>query len=268
MQTFVDCGPAGFSVPGQGGSAGSRVLGRAHDAGRYRLRMASGLRDVQAAQELRFMVFNLELNEGLEQSYHTLRDADAFDDVCDHLLVEEASSGEVVGTYRLQTGWQAAAGLGYYSAQEFDMGPLEPVRGQLVELGRACVHRDHRSLPVLSMLWRGFIAHARERGCRYLVGCSSLPTADEAAGAAAFRELSRRHLVEERFRTFPQPGWECRLEGLPEAPAKIPGLLRAYLSLGAKVAGPPALDRSFGTIDFLTIMDLNVLPSGARRLLG
>src|SRR5947209_1248356 len=97
-------------------------ISRAH----YRLRLATSTADLRSAQVLRFVVFNLELQEGLEQSYATCLDADAFDDICDHLLVEDMRTGEVIGTYRLQTGPTAAAKLGYYSAQEFDFSPYEP----------------------------------------------------------------------------------------------------------------------------------------------
>src|SRR5882724_2967265 len=98
----------------------------------YRLRLAEGSADLRAAQVLRFVVFNLELQEGLEQSYSTCLDADAYDEVCDHLLVEDTQTGDVIGTYRLQTGVRAAANLGYYSAQEFDFSPYEPLRQQMV----------------------------------------------------------------------------------------------------------------------------------------
>src|SRR5262245_34202050 len=94
----------------------------------YTVRTARTPEDVRAAQELRFAVFNLELNEGLEESFVTGLDADPFDEVCDHLLVEHAPTGEVVGTYRLQTGINAAKNLGYYSAQEFDFAPFEAMR--------------------------------------------------------------------------------------------------------------------------------------------
>ena len=126
----------------------------------YRLRLAESSADLRAAQVLRFVVFNLELQEGFEHSYTTCLDADAFDEVCDHLLVEDLRTGEVIGTYRLQTGPSAAAKLGYYSAQEFDFSPYEPIRQELVELGRACVHSSHRNLVVLSLLWKG-IASSR-----------------------------------------------------------------------------------------------------------
>src|SRR5262245_64193859 len=91
----------------------------------YSVRLTRNDEDLRRAQALRFAVFNLELNEGLEGSHETGLDADPFDSVCDHLLVEHTASGEVVGTYRLQTGASAARHRGYYSAQEFDFSPYE-----------------------------------------------------------------------------------------------------------------------------------------------
>jgi 1-acyl-sn-glycerol-3-phosphate acyltransferase len=95
---------------------------------------------VRRAQQLRFEVFNLELGEGLAESYATELDVDPFDEFCDHLIVEELATSEIVGTYRLQTGQLAAANLGYYSEREFDFAPYEPFRCEMIELGRACVH--------------------------------------------------------------------------------------------------------------------------------
>jgi putative hemolysin len=221
----------------------------------YRVRLANDAADVRAAQLLRFIVFNLELREGLEQSYATCLDADAFDEVCDHLLVENLQTGEVVGTYRLQTGRTAAAKLGYYSAQEFDFTPYERFRDELLELGRACVHIQHRNLVVLSLLWKGIAAYAARCGCRYLIGCSSLTSQDPSAGMAAYHKMEQ-HLAPPDWRTLPLPAFACVSNGAV-SPPKIPKLLAAYLSLGAKICGPPALDHQFKTIDFLTFMDLN-----------
>ncbi len=242
---------------------GDRVLSRgsAQGTASYRLRLGAGEADTRAAQSLRFLVFNVEMNEGLEASYATLRDEDPFDPVCDHLLVEDVAGGEVVGTYRLQSGGTAASNLGYYSAQEFDLSAMEPFRPLIIELGRACVHSRHRNLHVLGLLWKGIAHYARERGARYLIGCSSLPTTDPAKGAAAYSSLMRRHLADEVFRVSPQPGWECPLDQMNPGEAKIPRLLLGYLSLGAKICGAPAIDREFRTIDFLTLMDLDTLPA-------
>ena len=230
----------------------------------YAIRLAGGSADVHAAQALRFEVFNLELGEGLAHSFATGRDADPYDGVCDHLLVEHQPTGDVVGTYRLQTGRMATANLGYYSAQEFDFTPFETVRDELIELGRACVHRSHRNLNVLGLLWKGIADYARERGGRYLCGCSSLTSQDPTEGASVYGELCRKHLAPPQFRTRPMSPYECSLVHLADHTPKVPKLLRAYLSVGAKICGPPALDREFKTIDFLTFIDLERLPTSAR----
>ena len=251
---------------------GTRVLLRtaaaASSSTGYRLRVATCQADVRAAQTLRFLVFNLELNEGLESAYATLRDEDPFDAICDHLLVENEQTGEVVGTYRLQTGPKAVANRGFYSAQEFDFRPYAAINSQIVELGRACVHRDHRNLHVLALLWRGIAEFARTNGCRFLIGCSSMTSQDPRDGASAYLELGSRYLVDGPLRTNPHQTWACPLDVLAPVAPKIPKLLRAYLSLGARICGAPALDKEFKTIDFLTLLDLENLPATARRLVG
>ncbi|HYY35007.1 MAG TPA: GNAT family N-acyltransferase [Candidatus Binatia bacterium] len=234
---------------------------------------------------MRFDVFNLELGEGLAESHATGLDVDSFDEFCDHLIVEEVATGEVVGTYRLQTGQLAAANLGYYSEREFDFTPYEPFRCEMIELGRACVHARHRSLNVLRLLWRGIAIYAVERRSRFLIGCSSLTSQDPMEGAAMYRKL-QGYLVQPSLRTKPRSdfvvaggddaGWgldvTARQPGsMPPATAAPPTtadasskLLHAYLAIGAKICGPPAIDREFGTIDFLTLLDLHSLPAIVR----
>src|SRR5713226_1629073 len=109
--------------------------------GEYHLRYAQTTTDLEAALRLRFLVFNLELNKGLESAFQDGLDRDLFDSVCDHLIVEHRATQTVVGTYRLQTGETAAGALGYYSRREFDFAPYEPMRSQMVELGRAAIDR-------------------------------------------------------------------------------------------------------------------------------
>lgn len=235
----------------------------------YVIRLAQTPADLQAAQSLRFQVFNLELNEGLAESYQTGLDADPFDAVCDHLIVEHTPSQSVVGTYRLQTGTSAAKNRGYYCAQEFNFAPFEPLRNEIVELGRACVHKQHRNLVVLGLLWKGIADYAQAHHCRYLIGCSSITSQSAADGASAYSQLCRKYLAEPAWRTKPTAAFDCPLDQVSEEPVQIPKLLRAYLTLGAKICGEPALDREFGTIDFLTLLDLQAMPAAARaRFLG
>ncbi|HVV71302.1 MAG TPA: hemolysin, partial [Verrucomicrobiae bacterium] len=106
--------------------------------------------------------------------------------------------------------------------------------------------------------------YAKAGGARYLLGCSSINSQDPATGASVYTDLCRHHLSSPHFRTRPLPAFDCSLEQLaPEAPP-VPKLLRAYLTIGAKICAPPALDRKFKTIDFLTLVDLHTLPAGVR----
>ena len=222
----------------------------------YGVRLARSAADVRAAQALRFEIFNVEMNEGLVQSYDTGLDADPFDAVCDHLLVHDSNDGTLVGTYRLQTGTRAKAGLGYYSEREFDFAPFEAMRAQILELGRACIHLKHRNFAVLTLLWKGIGSYAQEQSVRYLIGCSSITSQDAADGAAVYQALAAQR-APQAWQTLPQPAFACPLHTLAVPAPRIPRLLSAYLSMGAAICAPPAIDREFRSIDFLTWADVH-----------
>jgi putative hemolysin len=256
------------------------------EVGRYRLRMAETQEDRNAACRLRFKVFNIELGEGLESSYQTGLDADHFDIFCEHLLVEDKLESDparrVVGTYRMQSGATAQRNLGYYSEQEFSFAPYEPLRPDILELGRASIDREHRTPEVLTLLWRGIAQYASDMGLRYLIGCSSLNSKDPAEGWQVYRQLEH-YRVSPEFETVPATAYVCpsapegrhtqtlaqpedsALNNLPRALVKIPKLLKTYVAIGARICGPPAWDREFGTIDFLTLVDLRSISSAARN---
>lgn len=235
----------------------------------YRARLAATPADVAAAQTLRFEVFNLELDEGLDESWKTGRDEDPFDAQCDHLIVEEPSRGAVVGTYRLQTLERARAGIGFYSAGEFDLSGLpSEVLGGAVEIGRACIAKPYRNRRVLYLLWRGLAEYVLAHGKRYLFGCSSLTSQDPAVGLRAYADLARSGHLHEGFEVLPNPGFECADDGSWRdlAPVRLPILFHTYLRHGAKVCGPPAIDRAFKTIDFLMLIDLAAMDPETLRL--
>ncbi len=172
----------------------------------------------------------------------------------------------------MQSGITAALNLGYYSDQEFDLSPYEALRPESLELGRASIDREHRSPEVLTLLWRGIAQYATDQGLRYLIGCSSLTSRNPAEGWDLYRQLEDYRVASESS-THPTSAYECPMEKTPRAdadnmtvePVKVPKLLRTYLAIGARIAAPPAWDRAFGTIDFLTILDLKLLSSAARN---
>ena len=228
--------------------------------------LAQNVADLTECQRLRFQVFNRELGEGLASSERSGLDRDQFDWVCDHLMVRDVSTRVLAGTYRMQTGYRAQGNLGYYSEQLFDFAPFEPIRGELLELGRACVHSDYRNTTALAMLWKGIASYAALCNARYMIGCSSITSQNESEGAALFEELREKYLAPENMRTQPKAGCQCK-ESQPTlygAMPEPPRLFRAYLDISARLCGPPAIDREFGTIDFLTLLDLQVIPPRLR----
>jgi putative hemolysin len=230
----------------------------------FRLSLAQNMEDVIACQRLRYLVFNCELGEGLADSEGTGLDRDRFDLICDHLMVHDAASGKLVGTYRMQTGYRAKGNLGYYSEQLFDFTPFEALRGEVLELGRACVHEDYRNTTALFMLWKGIASYATLCNARYLIGCSSITSQDENEGMALYRELREKFLVESPLRTSPKPEFQCAETGQCPATPQPPRLFRAYLDISARLCGPPAIDREFRTIDFLTLLDMQGIPERVR----
>ena len=262
------------------------------EVGRYCVRLAETAEDRDAACRLRFKVFNIELGEGLETSYRTGLDTDQFDLICEHLLVEDKleinPARRIVGTYRMQSGTTAGQNLGYYSEQEFSFAPYEPLRPGILELGRAAIDREHRTPEVLTLLWRGIAQYATDMGLRYLLGCSSINSNDPAEGWQVYSQLTQ-YRVPPEFETMPTARYACPIErrgvhaqpspcqpathpatypdqsALQPPPPKVPKLLRTYLAIGARIGGPPAWDREFGTIDFFTFLDLKLLSASARN---
>lgn len=243
------------------------------DDGRYEVRFARTPAELEAVQRLRFEVFNLELGEGLEESYKTGLDVDRFDAVCHHMLVIDKPTGTVIGTYRMQTSSMAAAHLGFYSAEEFTVGDLPgDVIADSIELGRACVALEFRNRIVLFLLWRGLALYLSHNRKRYLFGCCSLTSQDPIEGRLVMDLLAADNRIHPTHQVRPQPGWECYPPDLVLGPGdalrevKIPRLFNLYLRYGALVCGEPAMDRFFKTIDYLVLFDLEQLNDKSRGL--
>ena len=241
------------------------------DRGKYELRFASSPAELEAVQRLRFEIFNLELGEGLEESYETGLDRDRFDPVCHHLMVMDTETDTLVGTYRIQTFEMAEAYGGFYSSDEFALDGLpEEVRRQSVEVGRASVALEYRNQKVLFLLWRGLAAYMTKNEKRYLFGCCSLTSQDPREGKWVMDYLRRKGHCHPEHTVLPQPDWRCYDDDYtvepPEQEIKLPNLFRTYMRYGAKVCGPPAIDRQFKTIDYLVLLDTSQFDRVTRAL--
>ncbi|ULE33226.1 GNAT family N-acetyltransferase [Mycobacterium sp. IDR2000157661] len=237
-------------------------------APRYTLLLSTDAALVEAGQRLRHDVFTSEPGfavSGASPGFEVGRDADRFDEHCDHLLVREDTSGELVGCYRMLPPAGAIAAGGLYTATEFDVRGLDALRPSLVEMGRAVVRADHRNGSVVLLMWAGILAYLDRCGYDYVTGCVSVPvlgTADEAPGAQirGVRDfVRRRHGAPAQFTVHPYRPVTVDGKDLddiePPARVTVPPLMRGYLRLGAQVCGEPAHDPDFGVGDFPALLD-------------
>lgn len=225
------------------------------DAPRYSLLVANGNDEVLAAQRLRHQVFAEEMGAKLDSLVPGL-DVDRFDEFCDHLVVRDDNTGDIVGTYRMLPPERAAQAGSLYSDSEFDLTNLGGLRPSLVETGRSCVHADHRSGGVVSLVWAGIARYMLLSGHRYLAGCASVPLSDGGSFAAGVWDVLRaKHYSDEATRVTPLRPWSAEGVARPSR-SLLPPLIKGYVRLGAQVCGPPAHDEDFGVADFLVLLDL------------
>ncbi|MHA4773708.1 GNAT family N-acetyltransferase [Streptomyces sp. MSC1_001] len=248
--------PAQPQVPGRPEAVAERTAPAEEPTPRYVVEIATRQEDVRAAQRLRHQVFAGELGARLDGPEPGL-DSDAFDAYCDHLLVREESTGEVVGTYRILPPDRAAVAGRLYSESEFDLTRLAPVRHDLVEVGRSCVHPAHRNGAVIALIWAGLARYMTSTGHNWLAGCCSLPLADGGTLAAAtWDTVKAKHLAPEEYWVTPHKLWNADGVARPEGRTQLPPLLRGYLRLGAWVCGAPAHDPAFGVADLYVLLSL------------
>ncbi|MEU9984366.1 GNAT family N-acyltransferase [Streptomyces sp. NPDC050856] len=223
---------------------------------RYTVSLAHDQDGVRAAQRLRHQVFAGELGARLDGPEPGL-DSDAFDAYCDHLLVRETATGDVVGTYRLLPPDRARIAGRLYAEGEFDLTRLAPIRDDLVEVGRSCVHPAHRNGAVISLIWAGIARYLARTGHTWLAGCCSVPLSDGGALAAAtWDAVKERHLAPEEHWVTPHRLWSADGVARPTGRSELPPLLRGYLRLGAWVCGAPAHDADFGVADLYVLLSL------------
>jgi putative hemolysin len=231
---------------------------------RYSLLLSTDPVNIEAAQRLRYDVFSSEPGFALTGRDAGL-DVDRFDEYCDHLLVREENSGELVGCYRMLPPAGAAAAGGLYTATEFDITALDSLRPSMVEMGRAVVHNDHRNGAVVLLMWAGILAYLDRCDYDYVTGCVSVPVAGDDGeppgtqirGVRDF--VLRRHPAPADYRVHPHRPVIIDGRSLDEIPPPaqpvIPPLMRGYLRLGARICGEPAHDADFGVGDFPALLD-------------
>lgn len=224
--------------------------------------------EVRQAQRLRHQVFAGEMGARLD-TWIPGHDVDLFDDFCEHLLVRDGETNEVIGTYRVLTPAQAVRAGSFYSDTEFDLTRLRGLRDRMVELGRSCVHRDHRHGGVILLLWGALAEFMSRNRLDTMIGCASIPMLHNGvvcgdAAASIWRQVSETHLAPVEYHVRPRLALPLeRLDGTMDVEA--PALIKGYLRLGAKVLGPPAWDPDFNSADLPMLMRIADLAPRYRK---
>ena len=233
--------------------------------------IASHASEIEDAQRLRYRVFAGELGARLPTRIAGV-DHDIYDPFCDHLIVRDERTNEVVGTYRILSPQNARRVGGYYSENEFDLTRLQHLRGKLVEIGRSCVHPDYRSGATITLLWAGLARYMIAGGYEHLIGCASVSMADGGHAAASLYNRLGEHMSPLEYRVFPRcPLPLTALRGdLPDAERPpVPPLIKGYLRAGAWICGAPAWDPDFNTADLPVLLPMRRLDGRyARHFIG
>ena len=224
--------------------------------------------EVRAAQRLRYDVFVGEMGARLNTPLAG-HDVDLFDNYCEHLLVRDQASGQVIGTYRVLTPVQAKRVGSTYSDTEFDLTRLRSMRERMVELGRSCVHPEHRHGGVIMALWGALAEFMTRNQLDTMIGCASIPMLHNGVvsgdvAASIWRQLQASHLAPIDFHV--RPRLPLPVESLDSTlQVEAPALIKGYLRLGAKVLGAPAWDPDFNTADLPMLMRIGDLPARYRK---
>ena len=258
----------------------SGVLGR---IGTLETRIARTASEIDAAQAIRYRVFVEEMHAQVPpESARKRRDIDAWDAICDHLLVldtaiEGDAEDQIVGTYRLLRQDVAMANGGFYSSSEFEVADLvarHPDK-RFMELGRSCVLPQYRTKRTVELLWQGNWAYALKHRIDVMFGCASFSGAVPEEHALALSYLHHNALAKGRWRVEALPELEHSMDLMPaeavnmrKALAALPPLIKGYLRLGAMVGEGAVVDRAFRTTDVLIVLPIHTISERYRNYYG
>jgi len=233
---------------------------------RLKVQLATHADDIQRSQRLRHQVFVREMGAQAQVDAQGL-EFDHYDPFCHHLLVIDQETDEVVASTRILTDTQAQLAGGFYSANEFDMDMIGRLPGRVMEIGRTCVHPEHRNGATIGMLWQGLARFMDIHRIGHLFGCASIPMQDGGIGARKImEELRGKFMAPDDQRVAPRtPLPHVDGRAMSESTVRMPPLLKAYMRLGAQVCGEPCWDPDFDCADIFILLDVERLQARYHR---
>lgn len=245
------------------------------EVGSYTVKTITVFKELIECFQLRDEVFNKEFRSVYDCKY----DFDEFDAQCDHIIIIHNSTAKIVGTYRLNSSLHSR---NFYTTQEFDLDIFKQTQDSILELGRACIQKEHRRGAVITLLWKGIAEYMNRSKSKLLIGCSSVKISSAREAALIYRYLDKNGLIEMNYNSKPLPQYQmpsfsawldyfnrCYTEAYEEeVMSLLPSLLKSYLKLGAKVIGEPAYDQEFDCVDFLTLLQRDQLSKSVEKKYG
>ena len=215
--------------------------------------------ELDQVYKLRYDIFNVELDEGIKENERTQRDIDKFDSACDHLMIKDLETNNIIATYRIHPSWKMHKD-GFYTATEFNISGLELNKGRTIEVGRACIHPSHRGSNLLvPMLWIGIRRYCVKNNVDKLFGVASVPKCSPEELTALYNDLVKKGYLIDDGRVTPRPEQKAELvDNAPETYRKelMGSLLKGYVKLGANLLGKPVFDPIFGCYDFFVLLEM------------
>ena len=242
----------------------------------FHIKIAQTKDEIEAAQRLRFEVFHVEAKvDNLEAEQSSRLDIDKFDKVSKHLIIIDKSKNLVIGTYRLLFGFDARQ-TGFHAEKIFDISNIKNTDGELLELGRSCIHRDYRNNSVINLLWNGIAWQVKEHNVKYIFGCPRLGLTEPNDVSEVFNLLRNKYYAQEQFRVYPLPQnafrdlkEDIQIDNSRKAFRKLSPLIRGYLNIGALVCSFPAVYHEFGSVVLFMLLPTDkVVKPYKRHFLG
>jgi putative hemolysin len=222
-------------------------------------------KDILVAQKMRYQIFTEEYGAKI-RSIRGI-DKDRFDKHCLHLVVKDTFSGEIIGYTRILTSSAARLTGGFYSESEFNLNALNLSEGRTIEIGRTCIDARYRNGATIGVLWSAIGQYIRDNHVRFLIGCASISMADGGVATKAIMEKVRlKHFTDESLRVSPHKSFTvCKIPATKDSNVRLPPLLKAYLSMGAKVAGEPCWDTDFNVADVFILLDMDTVSERYKK---
>ncbi|UJF35987.1 GNAT family N-acetyltransferase [Paenibacillus hexagrammi] len=250
------------------------IHGQAQSAQQHsnlQVRLAIGSNELEQALRLRYQIFVEEEQNSLLKNDEGL-ETDSYDAYCDHLIVKDLDTDQVVGTYRLLPGDRVLGSIGFYSETEFDLRTYEAYKAKTLELGRSCVHPAYRGGRAIQLLWEGIATYIAERDYTNLIGCASVHVSSLQELNLMYTLLRHKQMITDQYGIQPLP--THRIHGLRMLDTAIdekmlfrslPPLMKGYGWLGAEIGGEPAYDELFDTVDYLIILQKDRVTKRYRK---